>query len=64
MPSVSWISPPAPGLVARSASKMSGVSTYRPMMARSLGASDALGFSTTALSRCTRPCDSATAAHP
>ncbi len=39
MASVSWISPPRPGGVSRSPSKIAGASTYRPMMARLLGAS-------------------------
>ena len=44
--SVSWISPPLPGPVRRIASKIADGSTYRPMIARLLGASPTAGFST------------------
>ena len=46
MASVIWISPPRPGAVLAIISKILGVKRYRPMMARSDGASSAGGFST------------------
>ncbi len=44
--SVSWISPPLPGLVSAIASKILPGRTYRPTTARLLGASLGDGFST------------------
>src|SRR5512143_3493747 len=52
--SVSWISPPAPGLVDRRAGKIDGGRRYRPMIARSDGASAGLGFSTMSSTSYTR----------
>ena len=44
MASVSWISPPLPGGVCSSASKIAGLKTYRAATARSLGASSMARF--------------------
>ena len=44
--SVSWISPSAPTRPVAISSNTSGVSTYRPMITSSLGASSTGGFST------------------
>ena len=53
--SVSWISPPLPGLVRLIASKILPGRMYRPSTARLLGASSIAGFSTRPVTRTTSP---------
>ncbi len=51
MASVSWISPRASGFTRRIMSKITGEKTYRPAIARLLGASSGFGFSTKSTTR-------------
>ncbi len=65
MASVSWISPPRPGLVSARTSKMPGPKTYLPITARLDGAScSCAGFSTRSSTLTMFPREAVTAAQP